>query len=570
MQSLAFRRIPSNDCAKRTHMDSAASLRDYLQALEEAESETRAEEWTDAIALWERVVKVNPVVGAYWQELGLTRYRLRKYEGAIAAFEKALDLRAGFPWEIAYRMACCYAQLGQRQQALAWVQRSLALGLRDLRRAQTEADLEPLRNDQSFKDLVALVDTDTMHRDDGWRHDLGLLVREIRRLHYDPFRKVSQEEFDGHVRTLHSAIPELTDGQILVGLRRLLCMAGDGHTGVVSVERPELRAAVPIQFYFFLEGLFIIAAGPQHVDLLGAQVLQVGNRPLDEVATVLRQITSHDNEMGLVHSIACELRYPIILHSLGLVADPDRLPLVLRDRSGEIRQVTIMSDARVPSIRERLPDDWISVPQRAPEPLPLYLRHAEKHYWFEHSPETGTLYMQFNSIRNDATETLDAFCERLFRFVDEHPLTKFVLDLRWNNGGNTFLIQPLIHGLIRSDRINRLGTFFVIIGRKTFSAAQNTASLIERNTKAIFVGEPTGSSPNFIGETVLLTLPFSRITVSISDLYWQHSWPEDYRTWIAPQIYAPPSFEAYRSNRDVAMDAIQGYPTPQDTNPSRA
>jgi hypothetical protein len=30
----------------------------------------------------------------------------------------------------------------------------------------------------------------------------------------------------------------------------------------------------------------------------------------------------------------------------------------------------------------------------------------------------------------------------------------------------------------------------------------------------------------------------------------------DYRTWTAPDIYAPPTFEAYRRNQDPALDAI--------------
>jgi hypothetical protein len=30
----------------------------------------------------------------------------------------------------------------------------------------------------------------------------------------------------------------------------------------------------------------------------------------------------------------------------------------------------------------------------------------------------------------------------------------------------------------------------------------------------------------------------------------------DYRPWIAPDLYAPPTFEAYSQNRDPAMEAI--------------
>ena len=53
----------------------------------------------------------------------------------------------------------------------------------------------------------------------------------------------------------------------------------------------------------------------------------------------------------------------------------------------------------------------------------------------------------------------------------------------------------VLHRLIGCRKVNRRGRLFVIIGRATFSAAQNGATMIERHTEAIFVGEPTGSSP---------------------------------------------------------------------------
>ncbi len=46
---------------------------------------------------------------------------------------------------------------------------------------------------------------------------------------------------------------------------------------------------------------------------------------------------------------------------------------------------------------------------------------------------------------------------------------------------------------------------------------------------------------------------------SISDLYWQNSMAMDYRTWIGPQIYTPPTFEAYRTKHDPALEAILAY-----------
>jgi len=133
---------------------------------------------------------------------------------------------------------------------------------------------------------------------------------------------------------------------------------------------------------------------------------------------------------------------------------------------------------------------------------------------------------------------------------------RLVIDLRWNGGGNTFLSQALLHHLIRNPQISRRGALYVIVGRLTFSAAQNTATAIGRETEPIFVGEPTGSRPNFTGETIPFELPYSKLRANAGDLFWQTSWPEDHRTWIAPDIYAPPTFEAFRRNDDPAMDAI--------------
>jgi hypothetical protein len=62
-----------------------------------------------------------------------------------------------------------------------------------------------------------------------------------------------------------------------------------------------------------------------------------------------------------------------------------------------------------------------------------------------------------------------------------------------------------------------------------------------------FVGEPSGTSPNFIGESIHLSLP-----------YWVRSWPMDYRPWISPQLYAPPTFAVYKENRDPAFEAVLG------------
>ena len=51
---------------------------------------------------------------------------------------------------------------------------------------------------------------------EGWRTDLRLLARELKRRAYAPFALISEEDFDREVARLDGEIPGLTDTQIIV------------------------------------------------------------------------------------------------------------------------------------------------------------------------------------------------------------------------------------------------------------------------------------------------------------------------------------------------------------------
>jgi tetratricopeptide (TPR) repeat protein len=127
-----------------------------------------------------------------------------------------------------------------------------------------------------------------------------------------------------------------------------------------------------------------------------------------------------------------------------------------------------------------------------------------------------------------------------------------------NGGGNNYLNLPITVGAVKS-RLNKKGRFFVIIGRETFSAAQNTVNELEKYTNAIFVGEPTAASPNHYGDAGRIELPNSKLQVRASTLWWQDADPRDTRKWKAPDVAADFTSEAYRNGRDPAMEAILNY-----------
>lgn len=531
----------------------------YLRLIARANAANQAGMWRDAVALWEMITGQNPTDGSFWVRLAEAYFQSGAYDRAIATYERVIELGADYPAEATYQIACCHARLGAREQALDALALAFDRGYRHIAHARTDSDLASLHDDARFRQIVGLIDTSALSRDEGWRADLAYLVREVKRLGYAPFRLVTEEQYDALVAEVHDAIPRLTDAQIAVELMKLMRLVNDGHTRLRDLTAlPDLRQTLPVQFALFEEGLFITAAAPQHAELLGVQVMQIASRSIDELFRALDPLISRDNVQWLKQMMPYHLRELPLLHALGLAPDPRQTDLTIRDRAGQERTVTLDTDESQPNIWFAIPHPvgWPFFPATLPTPLPHYLKNAGTNYWFDYLAESRLVYFQFNRVRDDLEESLADFTARLFHFIDEHAVDKLVIDVRWNNGGNTFLEMPLIHRLIGSAKINQRGKLFIITGRRTFSAAQNFSSLVERHTEAIFVGEPTGASPNFVGESIPLELPYSKITGTISDLYWQSAWAMDYRTWIAPRLYAPPTFAAYAANRDPALEAI--------------
>jgi hypothetical protein len=190
-------------------------------------------------------------------------------------------------------------------------------------------------------------------------------------------------------------------------------------------------------------------------------------------------------------------------------------------------------------------------------PIPLYMKRPNDPYWFEYIQDKNIAYIQLNSIQNKPDVSIDKFFTHVFGAAENGSVEKLVLDLRQNTGGNNLLNKPIITGLIKS-KLNRRGRLFVIIGRKTVSAAQNLVNEIEKYTDAILVGEPTGSNPNHFGDPVEFVLPNSKLTFRASSL-WHQINPRDRRKWTFPEIAAGLTFQDYQNNTDPSWEAILRY-----------
>jgi hypothetical protein len=392
-----------------------------------------------------------------------------------------------------------------------------------------------------------------------WQADLDHLVRSLEREHRNLFHTVSHEHFDNAVRSLRTLLPALDERQIPVELARLVALIGDGHTRFPITEAPGFRH-YPIRFYRYADGLFVQSISPEYAAAAGARLLAIAATPALDAYDAMRPLISRDNEMGVRSTAPMLLSTPEVLQACGVLSDPEHASFVMQYPSGE-RLTHILRPIETP------PTNLIDAHAGAPAPTPLWLRQSPEHNWFEHLGDAGALYVRFDQVRDGQDKSLATFFDHIFALIERENVGRLILDIRLNVGGNMSLNHPLIHHLIRCDAINQWGRFFVIIGRHTFSAAMNLAVDLERHTRALFVGEPTGGRPNHYGENAEIILPHSGLRCTASSLWWQYSDPSDDRPWIAPDIPAPLWSGDYAANRDPALDAVLNYVHTPDARP---
>jgi hypothetical protein len=384
-----------------------------------------------------------------------------------------------------------------------------------------------------------------------WQDDLRFMASEMEKTHRNLYHSISSVDFAAMVARLDAAIPSLTREQTIVEMMKIAAAVGDGHTNINPARDPKIGfRTLPIALYFFNDGLFVRAARADLREVVGARVLRVGRLPADEAYARVRPLIARDNEQGLRYWAPFFLVMPEILQATGIVDDAENVTVTLEgDRTITLHPSgpfePLPSDTDTSWIR---PDGWIDARGTSD---PLWLRDPLRETRMEMLPQK-TLYAQINKI--DAG--LQTFATDLRNRIAKGDVDKLVIDFRLNRGGhgdyNVFLVRAIIQSMV----IDKEGHFFCIIGRSTFSAAQDLADQLDTYTNVTFVGEPSGSKGIIYGDSKKITLPQSGITVRVSKYYWQHWAPWDTRDALMPKVAAPMTFDAYQRGADPALEKI--------------
>jgi len=534
--------------------DDDADSATLLELRQEAELAYADRDAEYAEALFLQLTEHFPDDPDAWFGLSRAYEWTEQLDKAIAAAERVQQLGYLSRSYLSYRLASLNALAGHRDAALQWLERALQEGYEDRPEIQSDEAFISLRSDPQFIKLAGMLPSDKSDRTAGLRFDIDYLVEEARRMHASPDRLAFSSNFDQEARALQAAIPGMTDPEVLAGIMYLLAILSDGHTGIYGPDPDTpLRMSpntLPLKFFWFAEGVYIVDGIGSASEFAGSRVVRFGNLSAEETLQRLSKYRGVDNSMTWKWmGPQFYLGFMQMLEVVGATESTDAITLVLEDVDGNVSEHQFEGGSN--QVQRKLRPSPVS-----DGAIPLYLTNVDVEFWMESLPDNDAIYFQFNQVRDREDQSIAEFASELADRLEKEHATTLIIDVRHNNGGNNSLVRPLIRALIGFEQASPTHRIYVITGRNTFSAAQNFVNRIEQWTDAIFVGEPSASSPNFVGEETNLLLPYSRLRGSISTRYWQDSNPGDDRAWITPSVPVAPTAADYFSGRDAALEVI--------------
>lgn len=400
-----------------------------------------------------------------------------------------------------------------------------------------------------------------------WRSDLDQLDNLIREKHPRPFAAVEEHEYRGAVELLSDDLVHLSDKEIIIRLAEIVAMIGDGHTRLAiprtdenvrinishSMDPPpnvsELTfSQLPLQFEAFADGIFITASTTKFQEYVGWRLTHIEGLEAADALESMKRIAYADNDYFAKLIAADRLALPDALSALGVAQNAEKIYVTLENTEGETVSLSL---APINDTSET----WAG-PVYGNKP-PLHAQNQSSKLWSQYLPSMRIVYAQIDEIADGDRR----FAEFVIEIVSEAERlnAKLVIDLRNNFGGAGALNRTLVLAVLQSAELNQYGRTFILIGPRTFSAAQMLSNTLETYSRVLFVGEPTGARPDHFGDSSKNQLENSGLTFRVSTLHWSSFFANDGRDALYPDLPAPWTSHAYFIGDDPSIAAAAAY-----------
>jgi hypothetical protein len=316
-------------------------------------------------------------------------------------------------------------------------------------------------------------------RDRTWRQDIAYLAREVPRVHAGGLTGVSRAAWMAAAGRLERQVPGLTDGQVIVGMERMVAMLHDDETQLILPP----SAVYPFATRWIGNGIYLLGVPAADRWLLGARLAAVDGHPVREVVARVRTLIDYQDpgiERGWIvnwgqvsPSWPGYLTDADLLHWLGVTRSATAATFTVVTAHSSLRTIKLAAGGGPAGGR---------LPRLRYVPAPLYLRHAAEPYWLRILARQRAVYLKYNKCLPGAG--FGRLAARALAVLRAHPAYRLMVDLRENSGGYLEPFGPLLRGIWDDRASNVRGRIFGLINDFTASAATYDSYVLRQATNA--------------------------------------------------------------------------------------
>lgn len=376
--------------------------------------------------------------------------------------------------------------------------------------------------------------------------DLNEMYNQLPRKHVELFGQMTEAAWAAEKARISENLPELTPAQFYYELRHMAALVGDAHTTVgFGADQYEYLRALPFAIGHYAGEWRVLMLEERNSQYMGWQLTAINGVPMDEVFERAKTIISCENDNWARSQLSNTINFIDALQYLGIAEmDADSVTLHMREGDKEalleipaMDRETVMSANIVSFAPEAVADTWASGDYRA---FPL---------------DETTMYVQYNTCYESPNLPMADFTAQVVQMMEEMGCEKFVLDLRYNGGGDSRVIEPFLQAVQAYQQEHGLAAY-TLIGNGTFSSGTIAMMQTKWWLDAALVGEPTGGAMACYGDVRTFQLPNMPLVVGYSVQKFVFADGYEHGEPMYPDVPVELTFADYRAGRDPVVEWV--------------
>lgn len=168
-----------------------------------------------------------------------------------------------------------------------------------------------------------------------WKADLDQIALELPQRHKNLFFSCTKNDFERQIDELKGNLEQFDNFMIAVHIAKIVASIKDAHTALMM---PAMRF-IPLEFYWFEEGLYVVAASREHESEMHARIMHINKTPIDDVIQRIAEIVARENPSFLKAQLPKYLSSAEVLYGLEIIDDFDKIELTMEGLDGKVRSV---------------------------------------------------------------------------------------------------------------------------------------------------------------------------------------------------------------------------------------